>query len=125
MFKRLRFAFLILPILSAGALAGCTAQVGTGAPEETTAQSSELTTPALNAGEVAVNPGAQVAAPLPGQNDSRTKPQMPASNPLDPGQVEDGTPKDPDPSPWVEGPGGSDPDPSPWMRQASSSQSAK
>lgn len=123
MFKRLRFAFLLLPILSVGALAGCTAQVGTGAPEEVTGQSAQLTTP--NA--IVVNDGEQIAAPLtPLDIDQhRTKPQMPASNPVDPGQVEDGNPRDPDPSPWVEGPGGTDPDPSPWMHQASSSQSTK
>lgn len=124
MFKRLRFAFLLLPILSVGALAGCTAQVGTGAPEEVTGQSAELTTPAA----VVVDEGQQqVAAPVPalGIDQHRTKPQMPASNPVDPGQVEDGTPRDPDPSPWVEGPGGTDPDPSPWMHQSTSSQSTK
>ncbi len=123
MFKRLRFAFLLLPILSVGALAGCTAQVGTGTPDDTTAQSAQLTTPAT----LVVDEGQQVSAPLPALNvdQHRTKPQMPASNPVDPGQVEDGNPRDPDPSPWVEGPGGTDPDPSPWMHQASSSQSAK
>ena len=126
MFKRLRFAFLLLPILSVGALAGCTAQVGTGAPgDETNGQSAQLTTPTVAEGVVV--DGTQVVAPIPALNvdQHRTKPQLPLSNPVDPGQVEDGTPRDPDPSPWVEGPGGSDPDPSPWMHQASSSQSTK
>lgn len=129
MFKRLRFALLLLPILSVGALAGCTAQVGTGAPEseEATGQSAQLTNANAPPAAVVLNQGEQVAAPLTplGVDQHRTKPQQPLSNPIDPGQVENGTPRDPDPSPWVEGPGGTDPDPSPWMHQASSSQSTK
>ncbi|CAN5473575.1 hypothetical protein BH09MYX1_BH09MYX1_11820 [soil metagenome] len=121
MFKRLRFAFLLLPILSVAALAGCTAQVGMGAPEDSTAQTEQLTQTGGNAVVSVAGQVDQTSIALPVQpvtiGQHHAKPQ---TLPVNPDQVEDGTPIEPDPSPWVENPGGSDPDPSPWMQPSTS-----
>ena len=120
MFKRLRSALLVLPLLAVGALAGCTAQVG--APEDTTAQGADLVT--ITPGDVKPNVGDHAAAQAPNdlRLENRIKGQRPIG-PIDPDQVQNGNGSDPDPSPWVETPGGADPDPSPWMTQSSASSS--
>lgn len=118
MFKRLRSALLVLPLLAAGALAGCTAQVG--APEDTSAQGADLVN--VNPVEVAPTDQTQAPAPLERLLQNRAKPQRPVG-PIDPDQVQTGTGNDPDPSPWVETPGSTDPDPSPWMDKATSASS--
>ena len=97
-FKGLRKALLLLPILSVGFLAGCTAQVGT--PEDSTAQTEQLTntTPTLTNVDNASADRAAVPAHIIDAPQQRALSPKP---PKDPGQVESGNPNDPDPSPWM------------------------
>jgi hypothetical protein len=121
MFKHLRSALFVLPLLAAGALAGCTAQVG--APEETTTQGEGLVASDPVVPPTTADPTQIQAAPIRPVLEGRTKPR--SVNPIDPDQVQNGNGSDPDPSPWVETPGSTDPDPSPWMKQSSAAAQTK